>query len=226
MPSASYSSEELPSLDFSFDVFAVAYAEVWVRPASISLDGYEFTLPWIKDEKGVPLLKKPRFLGYCHLILRPEDLGSHVFWGTIPLILLNGLLNGEEKPDGHRIVAATGDAITYTVEGFEEEVEVPNSFAEYLKSAGSIDKMIDMGVMSEKVGRVVKAAVDELEAKRRIPSATRKAVRRDSIKERAFRLFDEGKRPSDPEVKALGIKPSTAYRYYQEWKKLAVAEKP
>jgi len=222
LPSASYSSEELPSLDFSFDVFAVAYAEVWLRPANMSLDGYEFLLPWIKDEKGVPLLKNPKFLGYYHLILRPEDLGSHVFWGTIPLILLKGLLNGEERPDGSRIVAATGDVITYRVEGFEEEVEVPNSFAEYLKSVGSIDKMIGMGVMTGKVGSVVKAAVDELEVKRKIPSATQKAARRDSIKERAFRLFDEGKRPSDPEVKALGIKPSTAYRYYQEWKKLAV----
>jgi hypothetical protein len=136
---------------------------------------------------------------------------------------LKGLLNGEERPDGSRIVAATGDVITYRVEGFEEEVEVPNSFAEYLKSVGSIDKMIGMGVMTGKVGSVVKAAVDELEVKRKIPSATQKAARRDSIKERAFRLFDEGKRPSDPEVKALGIKPSTAYRYYQEWKKLAVA---
>ncbi|MDH4292294.1 MAG: hypothetical protein OEV56_06780, partial [Dehalococcoidia bacterium] len=59
----------------------------------------------------------------------------------------------------------------------------------------------------------------ELEVKHKILPAREKAVRRDSMKERVFRLFDEGKRPGDPEVKALGIKPNSAYRYYQEWKK-------
>ena len=46
LPSASYRFDEVPSLDFSFDVFAVAYAEVWLRPANTRLDGYEFLLPW------------------------------------------------------------------------------------------------------------------------------------------------------------------------------------
>jgi len=219
LPSASYSFEEVPSLDFNFDIFAVAYAEVWLRPGNISFDEYEFLLPWIKDKNGLPLLEKPKFLGYYYLILRPEDLGGYVFWESIPLVLLKGLLNGEARPDGSTILAATDSVITYRVQGLEEEVEVPNKFAEYLKSIGSMDKMIDMGVMTEKVGNIVKAAVDELEVKRRIPPATEKAGRRDSIKERAFRLFDGVKRPGDPEVKNLGIKPNTAYRYYQDWKK-------
>ena len=219
LPSASYSFEEVPSLDFSFDIFAAAYAEVWLRPGNISFDGYEFLLPWIKDKNGLPLLEKPKFLGYYYLVLRPEDLGGYVFWESIPLVLLKGLLNGEARPDGSTILAATDSVITYRVQGLEEEVEVPDKFAEYLKSIGSMDKMIDMGVMTEKVGNVVKAAVGELEVKREIPPATEKGVRRDSIKERAFRLFDGGKRPGDPEVKALGIKPNTAYRYYQDWKK-------
>jgi hypothetical protein len=219
LPSASYSFEEVPSLDFSFDIFAVAYAEVWLRPANISLDGYEFLLPWIKDKNGLPLLKKPKFLGYYYLILRPEDLGGYVFWESIPLVLLKGLLNGEARPDGSTILAATDSVITYGVQGLEEQVEVPDEFAEYLKSIGKMDKMIDMGVMTEKVGNVVKTAVGELEVKRRIPRAREKAGRRESIKEGAFGLFDGGKRPGDPEVKALGIKPNTAYRYYQDWKK-------
>jgi hypothetical protein len=219
LPSASYGFEEVPSLDFSFDVFAVAYAEVWLRPANISVDGYEFLLPWIKDENGVPLLKKPKFLGYYYLILRPEDFGSCIFWESIPLLLLKGLLNGEAKPDGSTILAATNSAITYRVEGLQEEVEVPDKFAEYLKSIGSTDEMVRTGIMTEKVGNIVKAALAELEAKRKTPPATEKTGRGDSIKERASQLFDEGKRPGDPEVKALGIKPNTAYRYYQEWKK-------
>ncbi len=219
LPSASYSSEEVPSLDFNFDIFAAAYAEVWLRPGSISFDGYEFLLPWLKDKNGLPLLEKSKFLGYYHLILRPEDLGGHVFWETIPLVLLKGLLNGEARPDGSTILAATDSIVTYKVQGLEDEVEVPDKFAEYLKSIGSMDKMIDMGLMTEKVGNIVKAALGELEIKRKTPPAREKAGGRDSIKEKAFRLFDGGKRPGDPEVKALGIKPNTAYRYYQDWKK-------
>jgi hypothetical protein len=41
-----------------------------------------------------------------------------------------------------------------------------------------------------------------------------------SKKAQAFQLYNEGKRPSDSEVKSLGIKPETAYRYYQDWKKI------
>jgi hypothetical protein len=219
LPSASYSFEEVPSIDFSFDVFAAAYAEVWLKPGNISIDGHEFILPWTKDQNGLPLLKKPKFLGYYYSILRPEDLGGHVFLESIPLVLLKGLLNGEARPDGCAILAASDSDTTYRVQGFAGEVDVQDKFARYLKSIGSMDKMIEMGVMTEKVGNIVKAAVGELEVKRKIPPATGKAVRRDSKKERAFRLFDEGKRPSDPEVKALGLKPSTVYRYYQEWKK-------
>lgn len=37
----------------------------------------------------------------------------------------------------------------------------------------------------------------------------------------AFELFAQGKRPSDPEVKALGLKSKTCYNYFQEWKKLS-----
>jgi len=221
LPSARYSFEEVPSLDFSFDIFAAAYAEVWLRPGKISFDGYEFLLPWLKDKNGLPRLEieKPKFLGYYYLILRPEDLGGHVFWQSIPLVLLKGLLNGEARPDGNTILAATDSVTTYGVQGFEEEIEVPDKFAEYLKGIGSMDEMVGMGVMTEKVGNIVKAALGELEIKRKIPPAREKAGRRDSIKEKAFWLFDGGKRPGDPEVKALGIKPNTSYRYYQDWKK-------
>lgn len=41
----------------------------------------------------------------------------------------------------------------------------------------------------------------------------------ETAKELAFVLFDQGKRPSDPEVKALKLKRRTTYNYYQAWKK-------
>lgn len=38
-------------------------------------------------------------------------------------------------------------------------------------------------------------------------------------KELAFNLFDEGKRPSSPELKDLGLKRGSLYVYFQDWKK-------
>ena len=42
-------------------------------------------------------------------------------------------------------------------------------------------------------------------------------------KDQAFSLFDQGKKPSDPEVKALDLAPKSRYNYYQIWKKLGGA---
>lgn len=39
-------------------------------------------------------------------------------------------------------------------------------------------------------------------------------------KDKAFALFTRDKKPRDPEVKALGIKSSTRWNYYNEWKRL------
>lgn len=42
-----------------------------------------------------------------------------------------------------------------------------------------------------------------------------------SKKQKAFKLFDQGKRPGDQEVKDLGLKSKTTFNYFQEWKKSA-----
>jgi hypothetical protein len=54
--------------------------------------------------------------------------------------------------------------------------------------------------------------VSEIETEETPYSGTKKGL--------AFLLFDQGKRPSDPEVKALGLKPKSTYTYFQEHKKL------
>lgn len=135
------------------------------------------------------------------------------------MVLLKGLLSGETQPSGTVIISASDDDMTYEVEWFEEEVEIPTQFVEYLERIGRIDEMVGMGIMTQKVGNIVKAALGELEVKRKIPTAREKGRGTDSMKERAFQLFDEGIRPGDPQVKSLGMKPNTSYRYYQEWKK-------
>ena len=47
-----------------------------------------------------------------------------------------------------------------------------------------------------------------------------------SKKAKAFELFGQGKRPSDPEVKALGLSPKSRYNYFQEWKKSSGGGQP
>lgn len=44
-----------------------------------------------------------------------------------------------------------------------------------------------------------------------------------SLKNKAFKLFDEGKNASSAEVKALGLKGGTRYVYYDNWKKSRAA---
>jgi hypothetical protein len=218
LPSADYILAEVPCLSLMFEVFAVVETGVWLKPGQKPFNGYVFDFP-LGEKKDSSPVKTREFLGYHHFLLTPEELKGFSFWQDIPLVLIRGLLSGEKRPSGTIIISASNDEMVYKVEGFEEEVEIPIQFAEYLEHIGSIDGMVDMGIMGKKVGTIVQTALAELEAKRKTPPATEKAGRRDSIKERAYQLFDEGKRPSDPEVKALGIKPKTAYRYHQEWKK-------
>jgi len=218
LPSADYTLAEVPCLSFMFEVFAVVETGLWLKPGQKQFNGYVFDFP-CGEKKDSSSVKTREFLGYHHFLLTPEELNGWSFWQDIPLVLLRGLLSGETRPSGTVITSASNDEMTYKVEGFEEEVEIPTQFAEYLEHIGSIDGMVDMGIMSKKVGTIVQIALAELEAKRKTPPATEKAGRRDSIKKRASQLFDVGKRPGDPEVKALGIKPNTAYRYYQDWKK-------
>lgn len=42
-----------------------------------------------------------------------------------------------------------------------------------------------------------------------------------SKKQKCFEMFSLGKKPSDQEVKGLGLSPKTRYNYFQEWKKLS-----
>jgi len=219
LPIATYRLEEGPCIGVGFEVFAAARSEIWLRPRNKNINGYDFVLPLVEEGNNLIQLDSPKFTAYHHLILTPEELGGYVFWRSIPLILFEGLLSGKARPDGCTISAASDSVTTYRVQGFKKEVDVPDEFAEYLKSIGSIDEMIAVGVMSKKIGSIVKVALGEVEAKHETPPIRGKVMRRDSMKKMAFRLFDQGRRPSDPEVRELGIKPNSAYRYYQQWKK-------
>lgn len=217
LPSIDYSLEGIPCLNFCFDVFAAAYAEVWLKPGKKSFGGYEFHLPRIEEKNYSVLLQEPRFLGYYYLILRPEDLGGYIFWQSIPLVLLKGLLNGETKPKGTTISAASDGMITYKIPKFKEEVDIPNKFANYLKDIGSIDEMVSKFKMNEKVASIVRAESEELKVKHKALSLEEKTEGKHTKKAKAFLLFSQGKGPSSPEVKTLGLHKSTRFKYYNQY---------
>ena len=113
-------------------------------------------------------------------------------------------------------------------EKLKEENERLKTDREHLQK--SIDEMIKRGILSEKVGNIAKRELEKLKGASSKEQETpvlqeaspqkAKILRKDTLKAKAFRLFDEDKRPSDLEVKALKIKSGVLYGYYQEWKKL------
>jgi len=221
LPVVNYRCENAPCIDINFDVFAAAYAAVQLKTATRVINGYEFTLPVMQEADNNIPPKPPKLLAYYHVVLTPKELRGRVFWRSIPLPLLKGLLGGETSPDGCTITEASGSVTTYRVRGFEQEIQIPDRFAEYLNQIGTIDEMVATGIMSKKVGVLIQEMLGQVEVRAESPRPLEKHPRHDSMKDRAYRLFDEGRRPSDPEVKALGLKPTTVYRYFQSWKKAA-----
>ena len=172
-------------------------------------------------EHGVNLNNNPSEAILQHIVsmgkknLIAKDLGGYVFWQSIPLALLRGLLSGETKPNGATISAVSGGMIIYKIPKFKEEVTIPDSFAGYLRSIGSIDEMVSMGIMTDKVTDIVKSESGELEVEQKASLSEEKG--RDSKKARAFQLFSQGKGPSSPEVKTLGLHKSTRFKYYNQY---------
>ncbi|MFO7996413.1 MAG: hypothetical protein R6U93_04615 [Dehalococcoidia bacterium] len=218
LPRADYGLVKIPCLGFLFDVFAVVETGVWIGPKQKVFDGYVFDLP-LREERGNASITTPDFLGYHYVVLTPEAFGGWSFWQSIPLILLKGLLNGETRPSGSRITSASADDMTYEVEGFEGEVEIPTEFAKYLQSIGSIEGMASIGIITETIADIVKSELAKIGKEQPALAVKGTLKDEDTLKTKAFQLFGRGKKPSDPEVKALGIKPNTAYRYHQTWKK-------
>lgn len=214
LPSVDYSSNGVPCLDFTFDVFAVVETRVWLKSGQKSFSGYTFQFPW-RGEKGHSILvQEPEFLGYHYHILTPSDLSGYVFWQSVPLVLLKGLLNGETKPAGTTISVASDGNITYRIPKFKEDVAIPDSFAWYMKKIGTIDGMLSMGIISKKVAGIIESELCQLQPEQKPLALERRVNGRDTKKAAALQLYRQGKGPSSPEVLALGMHKSTRFKYY------------
>ena len=111
-------------------------------------------------------------LGYHYQLFDPSDLG-HVFWQTIPLVLVVALMNGDTEPAGTAVIEASESGMTYRIQDFEKEVVIPSSFATYLKQMGSINQMVRFGILSERIAKIVEKRLGEprLEQKEILPSS-------------------------------------------------------
>jgi len=199
LPSATYSYCGVPCLDFYFDVFAVVTIAVSAQAGQKVFNGYKFDL--------LTNLREPKPLGIYQIIITSNE--PH-FWQSVPVTIIHALMDGNLQPPGVIILQRTNQFTVYEVNKFEENIcEIPISFERYYRSLGSIEKMKEAQIINERTAEMLEPpqpiSINHKESK--------------SKKSQAFQLFDADKRPSDFEVKSLGIKPETAYRYYQDWKK-------
>ncbi len=200
LPCANYSHCGVPCLDFYFDVFTVVTIMVSAQAGQKVFNGIPFNF--------LTNLREPELLGFYQITITPKE--PH-FWQSIPISIIRALIDGNPEPPGTTILERTDRLTVYEVKKFEEDIcEIHISFERYCRSLGSVKKMEELGIIKERTAEILELPQ---------PIINRKESK--SKKAKAFALFNQEKRPSDPEVKALGTKPETAYRYYQDWKKEA-----
>lgn len=156
LPKAEYSLEELPCLDFNFDIFAIAEVRFWMKPNTVEINGCFFPMPRIIHEGYAVELKEPQSLGYAYRLLTPGDFSpSSFYWQSIPVILMAGLMNGVLEPEGTKVIEATEVAITYKIEGLDDEIYIPNNFADYLVKVKKNGDLASLGIICEKVAATI-----------------------------------------------------------------------
>jgi hypothetical protein len=157
-PFAEFCAEDVLLLNFFFKVYAVAEIEIWLEPGEVTIDDYVFAFPWVEHgsdyETCLTKEQKPELLGYRYLLFTPSDLGQ-VFWKSLPLVLVKGLMAGEVEPEGTSIIESGEKLTTYTVDGYDNDVVVPERFTEYLKEVGGIEGMVTAGVINKKVAEII-----------------------------------------------------------------------
>ncbi len=206
LPNANYSYSGVPCLDFHFDIFAVVTITVLAQAGSKEFNGV--LCRFFTNHPG------PEKLGFYQIIISPTE---PYFWQSVPISIISNLLAGNIQPPGTTILRRTDRLTEYEVKGFEEDkCEIPICFERYLRDLGSIEKMEESGIIKERTAEILELPQTIISHKEN----ECKGRGSESKKARAFELFNESKRSGDSEVKALGIKPASTYRYYQEWKKL------
>lgn len=199
LPEAHYGHYGVPCLDIYFNVFAVVTIKVLAKAGKKVFNGYAFDF--------LANLREPKCLGFYQITITPNQ---PTFWQSVPLIILYALMDGNLQPPGTTILQRTDQLTVYEVNKFEDDIcEIPISLERWCRNSGSMEKLKEATVIDGRTAEILEPlrpiSINHKESKGK--------------KAKAFQLFSEGKRPGDSEVKSLGIKPNSAYRYYQHWKK-------
>ncbi len=161
LPIVDYVLDDIPCLDFSFDTEVVVEAEIWLKPGQKTFGDYVSDLPVIEENNHSASLQEPKFLGYYYIHVAASKLPS-TFWQRIPLLLIAGLTGGETEPPGVAILEASQSMTIYRIKNFKKEVIIPTIFSDFLKTAGGIDGMVTMGIVTQEVASIVRRKLAEV----------------------------------------------------------------
>ena len=162
-PKADYVLDGMPCLAFSFEIESVVESEIRLTPGSKSFGGYSFSLPEIDRGSYRIELQGPVGLGFYYQYCSCAELPT-IAWQNVPLTLVTGLIRGEIEPPGVTIIEASQSTVIYKVENSEKEVIIPAIFSEFLKTAGGIDGMVTMGIITHEVADIVQRKLTEVRA--------------------------------------------------------------
>jgi len=163
-PVADYVFDGVPCLAFSFEVEAVVESEIQLIPGQRAFRGYLFNIHAVITSEGCrTALQKPKLLGYLYQHLSLVELPL-MFWQTIPLNLLEGLMHGEIVPQGTKVIEASEVEITYEVKGFDDLVTIPAVFRAWLGEMQGFEGMVTAGVISNQTARIIIEQTPELKS--------------------------------------------------------------
>jgi len=147
--------DELPALDFMLESYAVVELGYWVQPATVKFNDIPVAVPMKVYDKYAVVMKAPEFLGYANYLLTPDDLTKApcFFWQTIPLTLVESLMNGEPLPKGAVILDASAVDVSYEIAG--QRFDIPNTFGDYLVAVRKHGGFLDLGIIPPKVAEVL-----------------------------------------------------------------------
>lgn len=209
---AHYEKEGIPCIAFNFLVTIVARVIFYFKAGTYNYSG--FTLKQLEEEGlGEVIIQKKNY----------EPAGEL----SVPISLLCLLISDQLEAQDIEVTSIYDNYTVYRVRGFKGEVTIHHDFRRFLRDIchenGLVNGLLAWGLIDDQIAEIVETKMNELgqlQAEQKPSSLEDNIKRKGTKKARAFQLFSQGKRPSDSEVKILGIKPETAYRYYQNWKKI------
>lgn len=143
---------------------------------------------------------------------------------SVPISLRCLLVSDQLEAQGIEVTSICENYTVYRVNGFKCEVPIHDYFLRFLRDTcqenGLVKGLLAFGLIDKQIAKIVEAKTNESSQPRseQEPSPLEdKIKRRDTKKARAFQLFSEGKGPTSPELKALGMHKSTPFKYYKQY---------